>query len=257
MMRIKFLGTGSNGGVPQVDCRCENCEAALKKRGLVRRRPSLLVERDGIRIVLDCSPDFRQQMIEESLRLQDLGLIVITHGHFDHINGIMELSGGKQHQVPVLVSSGNALKLKQKEEIGYLIRSGFMKLISENEGRRLGIELVAVLHDENFPTDAVIISDGGRRVWYSPDVREITEEMLLKMREVDLIIFDGTFFDESSYPARKLGHIPMVDSVPILANLGKSVVFTHVNHSENVNEMRRFLKKSGFILASDGLVLNG
>ena len=75
-MKIKFLGTAANGGVPQLDCRCGICVAAEKENKLRRLRSSVLVETEGKKIVLDCGPDFRQQMLKEGLRLQDLDLIV-------------------------------------------------------------------------------------------------------------------------------------------------------------------------------------
>ena len=252
-MKIKFLGTAANGGVPQLDCRCGICVAAEKENKLRRLRSSVLVETEGKKIILDCGPDFRQQMLKEGLRLQDLDLVVVTHLHFDHVGGLMEMSTGKHLEVPVLVSEKNWILLMMRDEIKYLVGVKFIKLISESEGRELGVELFEIPHDPKFPTCAVIVHEDNKQAWYSSDVAKITDKMLERMKNIDLAIFDATFLNEKIFPAKKLNHITVEESAPILAKLNKEVIFSHINHSEDFAKMEVFLNKFGFELAKDGL----
>ena len=60
-MEITFLGTGTSTGVPEIGCQCEVCTSSDKRDW--RLRTSVLVETDGKRILLDCGPDFRWQVI--------------------------------------------------------------------------------------------------------------------------------------------------------------------------------------------------
>lgn len=254
-MQITFLGTGANGGCPQIDCSCKVCTQAKNEKSLARLRSSLLVETDKAKVVLDCGPDFRQQLIKAGVSLQDLDLIVLTHLHFDHANGLMELCAGKALEVPVLVSEKNRQKLLERAEVAFLVNAKFIRLVTSSEIKDLGVELVEVPHDPNFPTDAVVVRGDGKSVWYSPDVSSISKEMIDMMKKMNIVVFDATFLNESKYPARKLHHLPIEDSAPTLAENGIHVVFSHVNHSENRSSIESTLTPFGFALAEDNLVI--
>jgi phosphoribosyl 1,2-cyclic phosphate phosphodiesterase len=83
-MRIIFLGTGTSQGVPVIGCRCDVCLSNDPRDK--RLRSSILIEEEGCRIVVDCGPDFRQQMLRADIRSIDA--ILITHGHKDHLGGL-------------------------------------------------------------------------------------------------------------------------------------------------------------------------
>ena len=84
-MKITILGSGTSTGVPQVGCTCPVCTSTDPRDR--RLRCSGLVELDGVRVLIDCGPDFREQM----LRLGDFGpidAVLITHEHYDHVGGL-------------------------------------------------------------------------------------------------------------------------------------------------------------------------
>ena len=87
-MKITILGSGTSTGVPQVGCTCEVCTSTDPRDN--RLRCSGLVETNGVRILIDCGPDFRQQC----LRLKDFQAIhgvLISHEHYDHVGGLDDL----------------------------------------------------------------------------------------------------------------------------------------------------------------------
>lgn len=86
-MKITILGSGTSNGVPQIGCPCEVCTSADPKDK--RLRCSSMVEVGGKRILFDCSPDFREQMLR--IDFKPLDAVLITHEHYDHVGGLDDL----------------------------------------------------------------------------------------------------------------------------------------------------------------------
>lgn len=87
-MKITILGSGTSTGVPQIGCRCRVCTSNDPRD--CRLRASAMVETNGVRILVDCGPDFREQMI----RFDDFRRIdgvLLTHEHYDHVGGVDDL----------------------------------------------------------------------------------------------------------------------------------------------------------------------
>ena len=83
-MRLTFLGTGTSCGVPTIGCDCRVCRSTNPKDK--RLRCSALVETEQTRLLIDCGPDFRQQMMPQPFRRIDG--ILITHAYYDHMGGM-------------------------------------------------------------------------------------------------------------------------------------------------------------------------
>jgi phosphoribosyl 1,2-cyclic phosphate phosphodiesterase len=86
-MRITFLGTGDAIGTPKIGCTCPQCTHA-KTTGAMRLRTSLLVENDGFHLLVDSSPDLRQQLLRYGS--PHIDAVIWTHGHYDHFMGFGE-----------------------------------------------------------------------------------------------------------------------------------------------------------------------
>lgn len=81
---ITFLGTGTSQGIPMIGCGCEVCSSSDTRDK--RLRTSALVIYNGVSILIDAGPDFRQQMLRE--KISHLDAIILTHQHKDHTGGL-------------------------------------------------------------------------------------------------------------------------------------------------------------------------
>ena len=94
MTRLTFLGTGTSQGVPMIGCDCCVCKSADPKDK--RLRSSVYVEHNGLRILVDAGPDFRQQMLREGISSVDA--ILLTHNHKDHVGGLDDIRAFNYHE---------------------------------------------------------------------------------------------------------------------------------------------------------------
>lgn len=86
-MHLTFLGTGTSTGVPTIGCGCRVCKSNDPRDN--RTRTSALLETENTRILIDCGPDFRQQIIHREFRKIDA--VLLTHIHYDHVTGLDDL----------------------------------------------------------------------------------------------------------------------------------------------------------------------
>ena len=83
-MKLTFLGTGTSVGVPTIGCKCKVCTSNDPHDK--RLRASAMIETDNTRVVIDCGPDFREQML--GLEFRKIDAVLLTHIHYDHVGGI-------------------------------------------------------------------------------------------------------------------------------------------------------------------------
>ena len=86
-MKVTFLGTGTSQGVPVIGCSCITCQSADSRDA--RLRSSIMIQWDGLTIVIDTGPDFRQQMLRHSV--MKLDAVLFTHEHRDHVAGLDDI----------------------------------------------------------------------------------------------------------------------------------------------------------------------
>jgi phosphoribosyl 1,2-cyclic phosphate phosphodiesterase len=84
---IVILGSGTSMGVPTLGCNCAVCTSTDPRN--TRSRPSIAVEWEGNRVLIDTGPDFRQQALRE--KIQHVDAVLYTHPHADHILGLDDL----------------------------------------------------------------------------------------------------------------------------------------------------------------------
>src|SRR5215470_14038674 len=93
---LTVLGSGTSMGVPTIGCDCAVCHSADTRDR--RTRPSVLVSYDSHHILIDTTPDFREQALRENIT--HLDAVLYTHTHADHILGIDDLRPLSYHHKP-------------------------------------------------------------------------------------------------------------------------------------------------------------
>ena len=111
MIHVLFLGTGTSTGVPEIGCHCAVCRSDDPREK--RLRASVLLEQAEKRILIDCGPDFRQQMLR--CGREQLDAVLLTHEHYDHMAGIDDLRPFcRQGELPVFLESRVAEALRTR-----------------------------------------------------------------------------------------------------------------------------------------------
>lgn len=114
-MKIKFLGTGTSQGVPPIGCMQPVC-LSDDPRDRRLRTSALITTGNGKKILIDCGPDFRQQML--SNRESDVHAVLITHEHNDHVIGLDDLR-------PLIFKNETDMPIYAMDRVGRQIRERF------------------------------------------------------------------------------------------------------------------------------------
>ena len=139
--RLTVLGSGTSMGVPTIGCDCRVCTSTDPHDQ--RTRPSVLVEYDGHSILIDTTPDFRQQAIRAGIARLDA--VLYTHAHADHILGLDDLR-------PLTFRRGNSkIPLYAHEPTAQTLRSVF-RYIFEGDYKYGGLAQVEI-HDIAGPLE--------------------------------------------------------------------------------------------------------
>jgi phosphoribosyl 1,2-cyclic phosphate phosphodiesterase len=193
-LKVRILGCGTSTGVPKIGNEWGLCDPNELRN--YRLRTSILVESNGERMLVDCGPDLRQQLLSANVHRLD-GLIV-THAHGDHCHGIDELRPVSQATgVPVPLHARRDVLDELEARFAYAFaRFDFYRPIVEarelrNEVRFGGAEVRFVDQPHGGPTSLGLRFDEGPvSVGYAIDFSGLTDEMADLYRGVDVWIAD-------------------------------------------------------------------
>jgi phosphoribosyl 1,2-cyclic phosphate phosphodiesterase len=202
-LRLTILGCGSSAGVPRIGGHWGACDPANPKNR--RRRCSVLVERDGTggttRVLIDTSPDLRQQLLDTSVGVLDA--VLYTHDHADHTNGIDELRAialNMRARVPVWADQRTGDMLMTRFSYCFQMAPGsdyppILRLNRLNAGRSVEIDGPGgVISALPFEVEHGNIRALGFRIGntaYTPDVNGIPDASLGALSGLDLWIVDA------------------------------------------------------------------
>ncbi|AOJ77154.1 pyrroloquinoline quinone biosynthesis protein PqqB [Burkholderia ubonensis] len=245
-MKIKILGSGAGGGLPQWNCNCANCRRARNGAGDVvpRTQSSIAVSDDGIDWVLvNASPDLLSQLranpdLQPARAIRDSGIaaVVLCDAQIDHVTGLVMLRERSTPlplyaTAPVLddLSTGLPLVPLLGHYCGvdvHTIALGEPFAIAGAPGLRftaLPVDSKAPPYSPHraasVPGDniALLIQDTatGRQAFYAPGLAAVTDDVRAAMRDADLVLVDGTFWTGaemidlglSSKHAADMGHL--------------------------------------------------
>lgn len=112
MSQIRFLGTGTSTGVPEMGCTCPVCTSPDPRDN--RLRTSALIHHEGTTLLMDCGPDFRQQMLAYG-RLERLDAVLLSHEHYDHVGGLDDLRPfSRLGEIPIYADAYTAGHLRER-----------------------------------------------------------------------------------------------------------------------------------------------
>lgn len=112
-MKVTILGSGAAGGVPSISRGWGACDPNQPRNR--RRRPSILVEQGEDRILVDTSPDCREQLLDAEIRR--LSAVLFTHDHADHVHGIddlREVNRAMQAPLPIFAAPEVIASIRQR-----------------------------------------------------------------------------------------------------------------------------------------------
>jgi phosphoribosyl 1,2-cyclic phosphate phosphodiesterase len=248
---LTVLGSGTSMGVPTIGCTCSVCTSTDPCDR--RTRPSVLIEYAGHSVLIDTTPDFRQQAIREGLR--HLDAVLYTHAHADHIMGLDDLrplTFWREGKIPLYAYAPVIERLRHI--FSYIFEGDYHYggraevLLREISGP---LELfgacflpVPVRHGE----DEIHGYRFGSAA-YVTDFSEIPEESLAQLTGLDILFLDA--LRRRPHPT----HSTLENSVRLVERLQpRRAFFTHISHDLGHEETNRSLPDH-VRLAHDGMKL--
>lgn len=238
-MKIKLLGCGASTGVPVVGCDCIVCRSDNPKNK--RLRTSAIVSHGNINILIDSGIDYREQMLKYGF--VDFDGILYTHTHQDHTHGIEDMRisakfGSKSFSIFATEPVMNELQTRFPSSFAHnayyhkncVLQSNIIKDYDEFIVGGMKVESLLQVHGHGRST-GYIFND---KLAYCTDVSEFPTRslQLLKSKKLNVLILVCVRWGQSH------AHFNFDGAQKIIAEIGpKRVIFTHMNHEIDYDEM--------------------
>lgn len=225
---LTVLGSGTSMGVPTIGCSCAVCHSDDPHDR--RTRPSVLIEYNDRGVLIDTTPDFREQALRE--RIQRIDAVLYTHTHADHILGIDDLRPHSYHHRP------GKLPLYAKPEAAEFLQNMF-RYIFEAKYKFGGLPQVE-LHPLAGPLnlfgakfEPVTVIHGETEIYgyrfgsaaYLTDHSRVPETSLEQLKDLDILFLDA--LRHVPHPT----HSTVEQSLSIVEQVKpRRAFFTHICH---------------------------
>ncbi len=251
--RLTFLGTGTSTGVPVVACDCEVCRSDDRRDQ--RLRTSAMIEINDVRLIIDCGPDFRYQMIRE--KVDNISAIIFTHGHRDHIAGLDDVRAFNY----VL---NKTVDIYASKDVVDAINKEFPYILHEK--RFFGAPQLRfnIIKNELFNVDGVSITPVevmhhkmtvfGFRVGplsYITDASHISDQEKKKLYGTDTLVINAL------RKSRHISHFSLEEAIELIQDINpKRAYITHLSHFMGLHERIEESLPDNVFIAYDGLKLD-
>lgn len=240
---LTLLGTGSGCGVPAFFCDCPACEEARRLPRARRGCCGAMVE-GGKRMLIDTPPDLRHYFNREGVR--EIDELIYTHAHFDHLGGLGELEYmvrlRTRDQLPVYAS---AVAFENIEaEFHYMLDILDRRVLADGETISFdGVAYTALPVAHAPGTFGYLIETGSTRTFYACDTGTLPMETAERVRGVDALIMDATFWGRSWNPGN---HHCVQQTIEEGLSLDAGVVYLthlamHYDEPVTLSELERYV----------------
>lgn len=251
-MKITVLGCGSSSGVPMIGNNWGECDPNNPYN--IRTRVSVLVEENGETILIDASPDCRQQLL--ACNLKTLSAVLFTHAHADHCHGIDDLRGVNWLiQKPLDLYANPTTMNELEQRFSYVFKMGhpehfFKPVVNKKyiEGPfSVGPVVVTPFIQNHGNTETLGFRFGDFA--YSTDVHTLNEEAFEVLSGIKVWVVDCV--RDTPHPT----HSHLEQTLQWIARVKPERAYlTHLNHTMDYDRLLARLPR-GVWPAHDGLVL--
>ncbi len=250
-MKILFLGTGTSTGIPQIGCECEVCKSSNPKDK--RLRTSVLISDEDKNILIDCGPDFRQQMLNYNIKHIDA--VLLTHHHYDHISGLDELRSFTYTQpMPIYMEQNVAYSIKRMYPYCFSknrypgVANIDIKIIDNTPFEIFGRDIIPIrLMHYNLP----ILGYRCGNVAYITDMLTISDEEVEKLKSLDVLIINALRKN------KHISHQTFQDALNIVERVSpKKTYLIHMSHQMGLHDEVSKQLPENVYFAYDGLQID-
>jgi|SaaInl6LU_22_DNA_1037377.scaffolds.fasta_scaffold00001_154 phosphoribosyl 1,2-cyclic phosphate phosphodiesterase len=254
MIKVTFLGTGTSQGIPVIGSTHPVCLSTDPKDK--RLRVSILVQWEDVNLVVDCGPDFRQQMLRKNL--QHLNGILFTHEHADHSAGMDDIRPFFFRQGAISVFGSKRVMDNFAWRFDYIFSndnkypgapSVSVQTVSPEHPfafKGKTIIPIEVMHDQ-LPVLGYRIDD----FCYLTDVKTISAHEQKKLKNLDVLVLNCLRKEE--HP----NHLNLEEALDLIEKLKPQRCYlTHISHLLGFHEEVSAELPPNVFLAYDTLSIN-
>ena len=250
-MKITILGSGTSTGVPEIGCTCPVCTSSDPRDH--RLRASALIETDDTRILIDCGPDFRTQVL--GLPFKKIDGVLITHEHYDHVGGLDDLRPFCRFgEVPIYAEPHTAERLRTRMPYCFVDHSypgvPNIPLQEIEENRTFLINHIPVTPLRVMHGRLPILGYRIGNIGYITDMLTMPDVSYEQLRQLDVLVVNALRI--APHPT----HQNLAEALDTARRIGaKETYFIHMSHHIGLQaEVERQLPPHVYF-ASDGLVI--